>query len=349
MRAGGWLRSRLFGFVLFGMVIAAFGLTVRSGYLLGLGVLIGINAVAALGLGLLMGCAGQISLGHAGFYGLGAYASAILTTRFGLNPWLALALGALGTGLVAFAVGKPTLRLRGHYLAMGTLGLGMIIQTVFVQQANWTEGPSGITGIPPLSLGGLALSSDLRFYWLVWPVVVLVLILAGNLVNSRMGRALRALGENEGAAAAAGVDVARAKLGIFTFSAVLASIAGSLYAHYVMFVNPSPFGFTLSIQLMTMVVVGGAMTVWGPLAGAAALTVLHQVLAITAQRVPAMEGLEVVAYGAVLILFLLFRPQGLVAPLRRRRLTAAPPSEPPRPRPSAVGARGEGAGGEASP
>ncbi len=336
MKVPAWLHSRLTGFLLLGVVIAVFGLTVQSGYLLSLGVLIGINAIVALGLGLLMGCAGQISLGHAGFYGLGAYASAILTTQYGWNPWLALLVGALATGLVAYLVGKPILRLHGHYLAMGTLGLGMIIQTVFVQQAAWTEGPSGIPGIPPLHLAGLALNTDVRFYWLVWPIVTLVLIMAGNLVNSRMGRALRALGENEGAAAAAGVDVARAKLGIFTLSAMLAAVAGSLYAHYVTFVNPSPFGFTLSIQLMTMVVVGGEKTVWGPLAGAAVLTVLHQVLAISAQRIPAMEGLEVVAYGSALVLFLLFRPQGLVAPLRRRITSPAPAR-------AAEGSRGEAA------
>ncbi len=331
MRGGGWARSRILGLTLFAAAIFTFGLTVHSGYLLGMAVLIALHALVALGLGLLMGWAGQISLGHAGFYGLGAYASAILTTRFGLNPWLALVLGAVGTGLIAFAVGKPTLRLRGHYLAMGTLGLGLIIWTVFNQAATWTEGPSGIRDIPVLSLGGLALDNDQRFYWLIWPVVLVAVMLAGNLINSRMGRALRALGENEGAAAAAGVDVARAKLGVFTLSAVLASIAGSFYAHYVTFVNPSPFGFALSIQLMTMVVVGGEMTVWGPLVGAGVLTVLHQVLAISAQRIPAMEGLEVVAYGAVLVIFLLFRPQGLVAPLRRR---GAPPraAEPPAPR-----------------
>jgi branched-chain amino acid transport system permease protein len=323
-----WHRSRSAGLLLVGAAVALYGLLVHNPYFLNLAVLIAINGLAALGLGLLMGGAGQISLGHAGFYGLGAYASALLTTRFHLNPWLALVLGAALTGLIAFLVGKPTLRLRGHYLAMGTLGLGLIIWTVFNQAAAWTEGPSGITGIPPLALGRFALDTDLRFYWLAWPVVLLAVLLAGNLLDSRMGRALRALGENEGAASATGVDVPAAKLDIFILSAVYASVAGSLYAHYVAFVNPSPFGFSLSIQLLVMVVIGGAQTVWGPLAGAAVLTVLHQVLSAAAQHFPKLEGVEVVAYGAALVLFLLFRPQGLITP-SRRRATIGSPSEPP--------------------
>ena len=341
---GGWWRSRWSGLVLCAVAVVVVGLTVRSNYLLNLGVLIGIFSLVATGLGLLMGGAGQISLGHAGFYGLGAYASAILTTRFHLNPWLCVVIGAVITGLLAYLVGRPTLRLRGHYLAMGTLGLGLIIQTVFVEAATWTEGPSGIRDIPPLSLGGLAFSTDLRFYWLVWPVVLVAVILSANLVNSRMGRALRALGENEGAAAAAGVDVARAKLGVFVLSAIFASVAGSLYAHYFTFVNPSPFGFTTSIHLLTMVIVGGEMSVLGPAGGAALLTILHQVLAWAGQRNSALEGLEVVAYGAVLVLFLLFRPQGLFGPLRRRPRASASqaPSVPPP-------LQGEGAGGGASP
>ena len=341
-----WWRSRTGGVVLIGVAVTLYGVLVRNPYYLNLAVLIAINGLAALGLGLLMGGAGQISLGHAGFYGLGAYASAILTTRCHLNPWLALVIGAVVTGLIAYLVGKPTLRLRGHYLAMGTLGLGVIIWTVFNQAASVTEGPSGIPGIPPLALGSFALNSDLRFYWLAWPVVILAVILAGNLLDSRLGRAVRALGENEGAAAAAGVDVAGAKLSIFMLSAVYASVAGSLYAHFVAFVNPSPFGFDLSIQLLVMVVIGGAQTVWGPLAGAAVLTVLHQVLSAAGQHVPKLEGMEVVAYGAALVLFLIFRPQGLITPSRRR---GEPPEIPhPLPPPGARSVREAGEGGQSA-
>jgi branched-chain amino acid transport system permease protein len=302
--------------VALGAAVIAFGLFVHNPYYQNLAVTIGIQGLVALGLGLLMGWAGQISLGHAGFYGLGAYASAILTTHFSLNPWLALVAGAVSTGLIAYAVGRPTLRLRGHYLGMGTLGVGLIIQTVFVQWAAWTGGPSGITAVPPLVVGGLALDTDQRFFWLVWPVVLVALLLMGNLVNSRTGRALRALGENEGAASAAGVDVPRAKLAVFMLSTIFASVGGSLYAHYTSFVNPSPFGFAFSIQLLVMVIVGGARSVWGPLAGAAVLAALHQGLATAAIRVPALEGLEVVAYGAILVIFLIYRPQGLLRPRR---------------------------------
>lgn len=316
-RTVAWRRPVALG--AFAVAATLVGLLVRSPYYLNVAIFIGIHALVAVGLGLLVGWAGQISLGHAGFYGLGAYASAILTTRFGLNPWLAMLLGAGATGLAAFLVGKPTLRLHGHYLAMATLGLGLIIQIVFNQADRWTEGPSGITAIPYLYVAGLPLNNDSRFYFLVWPLVLAALILAGNLTDSRMGRALRALGQDEGAAAAAGVDVARAKLGVFIISAVFASVAGSLYAHYLTYVSPSPFGFTFSIQLVVMVIVGGAANVWGPLAGAALLTVLHQILANAAHQWSVFDGLEVVAYGVILVLFLLFRPQGLVAGRRASR------------------------------
>lgn len=317
-RSPGWWRSRPAAIVYLSLAVVLFGLLARdNAYYLNIAVFIGIQGLVAVGLGLLMGWAGQISLGHAGFYGLGAYASAILTARWGLNPWLALLIGAGATALVAYLVGKPTLRLRGHYLAMGTLGLGLIIQIIFVQQAKWTGGPSGIPGVPYLSLAQVELSNDLRFYWLVWPIVILAVILAGNIMDSRMGRALRAVGENEGAAQAAGVDVAQAKLAVFILSAIYASVAGSLYAHFVTFVNPSPFGFAASIQFVVMVIVGGAVTVWGPLTGTAALTVLHQVIAASMHRYPILDGLEVCTYGLVLVLFLLFRPQGLVTARKR--------------------------------
>ena len=316
--------SRGWGLVLFAVAALAFGLLVRGPYYLNIAVFICIHGLVALGLGLLMGGAGQISLGHAGFYGLGAYASAILTTRWGVNPWLAMGLGALATGLVAALVGMPTLRLRGHYLAMGTLGLGAIIQIVFNQADQITEGPSGITAIPYLSIAGLPLSTDHRFFFLVWPLLLGAMLLGGNLLDSRLGRALRALGENEGAAAAAGVDVPRAKLAVFVLSAVFASVAGSLYAHYLTYVSPSPFGFAFSIQLLVMVILGGEKSLWGPLVGAGVLTVLHQVLAGAAHQFPSFDGLETVAYGVILVLFLIFRPQGLAAPLRKPVSTSPP-------------------------
>lgn len=325
-RSLAWWRTRTAGIICLSLGIVLFGLLARNNlYYLNIAVFIGIHGLVAMGLGLLMGWAGQISLGHAGFYGLGAYASAILTTRWGINPWLALLAGTAATGLVAYLVGKPTLRLHGHYLAMGTLGLGLIIQIIFVQQVKWTGGPSGIPGVPYLALARVELSNDLRFYWLVWPIVVLAVILAGNIMNSRMGRALRALGENEGAAEAAGVDVARAKLTVFILSTVYASVAGSLYAHFVTFVNPSPFGFTASIHFVVMVIVGGTVTVWGPLTGTAVLTVLHQVIAASMHKHPILDGLEVCAYGLVLVLFLLFRPQGLVA--ARKRSSSPTPAD----------------------
>ena len=278
-----------------------------------MGVFIGLNAMVAIGLGLLLGYAGQVSLGHAAFYGLGAYASAMLTLHLKLDPWLALLLAAVGTGIVAYLVGRPTLTLQGHYLAMATLGFGIIVRILFNEGGDLTGGPSGLTGIPPLHLGGLELKSDLQMYCLIWPLVLLQVVLSRNLLASRLGRALRAIHDSEIAAQSCAVDTGKHKLMVFVLSAVYASVAGSLYAHTVRFVNPDPFGFAFSIELVLMVIVGGAASIWGPVIGAAVLTILGQLLVTLGHAFPPAKDLDVVLFGIILICVLLFEPQGLAS------------------------------------
>ena len=201
----------------------------------------GIYCLIAMGLSLLMGFAGQISLGQAAFFGIGAYVSGIATTQWGGNPWLCMLLGALTAALVALVVGAPSLKLRGHYLAMATLAFGIIVNIVFREEAAWTGGPDGLIGIPGLTLFGLEFDSINKYYYLVWAIVFLVFVFTANLLQSPAGRALRAIHGSEAAAGAMGVNAARYKVVVFVYSAVLASIGGSLYAHYMNFINPAAF------------------------------------------------------------------------------------------------------------
>jgi branched-chain amino acid transport system permease protein len=265
----------------------------------------GIYCLITIGLCLLMGYAGQISLGHAAFFGVGAYVSGILTTRYGLNPWLCMVTGAALAALVAVAVGAPSLRLKGYYLAMATLAFGIIVNIVFREEIEWTGGPDGLIGIPGLSLFGFPLDSITRYYYLVWATVLLAFLFTINLIQSPSGRALRAIHAGEEAAGAMGVNVANYKILVFVYSAVLASIAGSLYAHYMNFINPAAFDLFFSIKLIIMITLGGMQTVWGALVGAVAIAFL------SLEWLHLFQEYEMVVYGAILLLAVVFLPNGL--------------------------------------
>jgi branched-chain amino acid transport system permease protein len=266
---------------------------------------IGIYTLLVVGLNLLLGYAGQISLGHAAFFGLGAYASGILTATYGVNPWLALLAGLVVSGLAALLIGIPALKLKGYYLAMATLGFGIIVYIIFNQAQGLTGGPSGLHGIPSLSLAGFPLNTPERLYFLIWTAVGLILALSANLVDSRAGRAIRALHDSEAAAQSLGVNTARLKLKVFILSALYASLAGSFYAHTLNFIAPSSFGFMFSIKLVTMVVLGGMASIWGSLLGAGVLTILPEMLS-------AFHDFEVIVFGAILMVVMIFLPRGLV-------------------------------------
>ncbi|MEK7879423.1 MAG: branched-chain amino acid ABC transporter permease [candidate division NC10 bacterium] len=301
------------------LIICATPFVVRSGYLLGMLNFIGLNAIAAMGLTLLMGYAGQVSLGQAAFFGLGAYTSGVLTATYGVNPWVAMGLAVLLTSSVAFVIGAPIFRLSGLLLAMATLGFGIVVYYVLVNWTGLTGGPSGLTGIPPLSLGGFRFDRDSRFFYLVWGGVLFFLVLALNLTNSRIGRALRAIHGGELAAQTVGVDTIRLKLQIFVVSAAYTAIAGSLYAHYVTFINPSPFGFGYSIELLVMVVLGGLTSLWGALLGAGAVTVLAELLRTVTPHLfsRTQAEYEIILFGLLLMGFMIFMPRGLAGLARR--------------------------------
>jgi branched-chain amino acid transport system permease protein len=299
-----WRRGQvvqLLGFFAVAALVPAF---VRNPYYLNVLAYAGINVIVATGLNLLMGYAGQVSLGHAGFFGLGAYTSAVLTTRYGWSPWTALPMGVALTCSVAYVVGVPTLRLRGHYLAMATLGLGIIIE-ILLRQSKTTGGASGIMGIPSFSLAGRALETDMQYYYFVWAFAAVLLVVFANLTDSRPGRALRALHESELAAGMLGVDTASYKVQAFAISAAFAAIGGSLHAHSSLhFVSPESFGFRTSIALVVMVVLGGEGTLWGPVFGAAAVTAIEE-------RLRRYNDIDIVVYGLLLMVMMTLMPGGL--------------------------------------
>ena len=278
-----------------------------NSYYMDLAIRMAINAIIVIGLNLLIGFAGQISLGHAGFLGIGAYASAVLPTHFSFHPLLAMAAGAAATAVIAGVVAKPIFKLKGNYLAMATLGLGIIINIALRNEAQWTGGPDGMA-VPAFALFGIELSSDKQWYWVVAALLVISVWASLNIIDSPFGRALRALHGSEVASQVVGVNIVRYKVSIFVLSAVFASIMGSITAHYIGFVTPNFADFFHSIELVTMVVVGGMASVFGSIVGAVLLTALPQALAT-------FEGWETVVFGSVLMLCMIFLPKGLVPTL----------------------------------
>jgi branched-chain amino acid transport system permease protein len=265
----------------------------------------GIYCLITIGLSLLMGYAGQISIGHAAFFGIGAYISAILTTNYGMNPWACMGIGMAVTAGVAVVVGAPSLKLRGHYLAMATLAFGIIIFIIFNEEIEWTGGPDGMSGIPSLTLFGFEFNSVERYYYLVWGVVIAAFIFTVNVIQSGTGRALRAIHASETAARAMGVDVSRFKILVFVYSAVLASLAGSFYAHYLNFVNPATFDLFFSIKLLIMIALGGMHNIWGAIVGTGLITFLSN------EWLHYFEEFEIIVYGAILLFVTVLLPEGL--------------------------------------
>ena len=303
-------KNTYFGLYLVIGVLLVLPFVLPNNFYLDLASRMAINAVIVLGLNLLIGFAGQISLGHAGFLGIGAYASAVLPTSFGWPPLLAMGAGAVATGLLAALVARPIFKLKGHYLAMATLGLGIIINIVLRNEASLTGGPDGMP-VPALGLMGFELSNDKQWYWVIALLLSLSIWASLNLIDSPFGRALRALHGSEVASQVAGVNVVRYKVAIFVISAVFASLMGSVTAHYVGFVTPNIANFFHSIELVTMVVIGGMASVYGSVVGAVLLTALPQVLV-------SFEGWETVAFGTILLLSMIFMPKGLVPTLAAR-------------------------------
>jgi branched-chain amino acid transport system permease protein len=292
--------------LLAGFLAAVYAL--GNAYLTNLFVVAALFALPALGLSLLMGYTGQISLGHAAFVGLGAYASAIVTKSLGLNPWLALVLATALSTLTAWAIGWLVFRLRGHHLAMATLAFGIIVHVGFVEWRWLTGGQDGLSDIRPLALGGFALGSDMAMYPLVWAVCLAGMLLAGNLVQSPAGLSMRVVAESEPVAGSIGIASARLKRQIMALSGAYAGLGGALYAHWLGYISPGPFDVGFSIRLLLIVALGGFAGTWSVLFGVFFVVLISELL-------KPFGRYDVVIYGVLLVVVMIYCPRGLLAGL----------------------------------
>jgi len=299
------------GFVLFAVV--AIAVWFIPPYYTGLITLVGIYALVTIGLNLFMGYAGQVSLGQAAFVGVGAYTSAVMTVKLQLSPWLGLIAGGIVAALVAYGLSFVVLRLRENLLALATLALGIVINVVF-NEWDFLGGSSGFSSIPSFAIGGYTF--DLRAHAILsWLLVALGLAFAGQLVRSNFGRSLIAISAGELGAASVGIDAQRLKRQTFVLSAVYAGLAGGVYASYQTYIDPSSFGFLLSVNFVLMSVIGGIRSLWGAPIGAAIVVALSQVLqAVVPVLIPSARGdFQSFFLGVILIAMLVFLPKGLVS------------------------------------
>jgi ABC-type branched-subunit amino acid transport system ATPase component/ABC-type branched-subunit amino acid transport system permease subunit len=284
---------------------------------------IGLSALVAMGLVLLTGVGGLTSFGQAAFCGFGAYATAVLTTTYGLSPWLTLPASLVVSGLAAVVLGVVTVRLSGHYLPLGTIAWGIGLFYLF-SKLEFLGRNDGITGIPPLAIGGFRMIDPGTIYFAIWIAVLISALLTMNLLDSRTGRAIRALRRGHVAAEAFGVQTPRAKLLVFIHAAVLAGLSGWLYAHFERAVNPTPFGAQAGIEYLFVAVVGGAGYVWGGVLGAAIVVILKEILQSYLPYLFHGEGqLETIVFGILLVALVQLAPSG-VWPWLTARLPFAP-------------------------
>src|SRR5436190_10100762 len=296
-----------------------------------LGNYIGLYSIVTLGLVLLTGVAGQTSFGQAAFVGLGAYTTAYLSTRFGTSPWLALAIGIAITLAVALMLGFITLRMKGHYLPLATIAWGISLYFLF-GNLDFLGGHTGMTGIPALSIFGFELRDERRYFYLIWAIALGALWATDNVLDSRPGRAIRALKGGLEMAEAFGVNGAQLKIIAFVYAALLACVSGWLYAHLQRFVNPTPFGINQGIEYLFMAVVGGAGSVWGAIIGATLITLLKQVLQDILPRLLGRAGnFEIVVFGVLMILLLQFARNGVGPWFARWLPKRRPPAVPDAP------------------
>lgn len=311
--------------VLLAVLVALLALlpaVVRSDYVLNLFDLAGIYAIAVMGLGILLGFTGQMSLGQAAFFGIGAYTSGWLTTHLGWPVWPAMALAVGLSALVGLVVGYPCLRLSGHYLALATIGFGIITQLVLINWKDVTNGSDGMTGIPPPMIGPWTLDSYGSYYYLVLVAVLACAYIAWRIKTTRVGRALEAIRENELAARATGIDATRYKIVAFVLAGAYAGLAGSLLAHSIKFLSPDSYSFDQSVVFLVMLILGGSSSIGGAILGAVLLTLLPEVLR-------PLKSSYIMVYGAAVVVMIVFMPRGLAGLLDVARARFPPRGRAP--------------------
>lgn len=275
-------------------------------YVLRTSILVLLYIVLALSLNIVMGYAGQLSMGHAAFYGIGAYTTALLMVNLKLPFFIAIIIAGIISGIFGMILAMPTLRLKGDYLAIVTVGFGEIIRLVLINWTSLTRGPAGITGVPSPSIFGFSINTNIRYFYLILVLVMITIKVSNNLLNSRLGRGLIAIKDDEVASEAMGINSTQLKIIAFVLSAILAGIAGGFFATFIRYVNPDNFSYTESVSILCMVVLGGIGNVPGVVLGAIILTILPEALRD-------ISTYRYLIYGILLIFMMIIRPQGLIS------------------------------------
>lgn len=279
-----------------------------SSYVTNIVIVVGLQALPAIGLALLTGYTGQLSLGHAALYGLGAYGAALVGRHFGLPPVADILIIASLVALVGWLIGWIVFRLKGHHLAMATLAFGIIAHIAFVEMRWLTGGPNGMSNIAPFSLLGFTFDNDRSFLWVVWTATLAVMLLCDQLIRSPKGLVMRAIADSERVAGSVGNDVQAMKRLVMALSAFCCAIGGGLYAHYIGYLSPGPFDVGFSVKLLLMVAVGGFANLWGVLFGVLLITVIGEAL-------KPLGAYDVIAFGTLLVVSVIFFPRGILAGL----------------------------------
>lgn len=286
-----------------------------SGYALRLLDLSLVSAVAVIGLCFAFGCAGLLHLGQAAFVGLGAYGTGVLATRLGLGFWLSVPIALVLTAAVAIVIGAPMLRLRGHYLALATVGFNVAMEVVAKNWIDVTDGDNGLSGIPGIAVAGFRFDTDQRFYYLVLAVLTIVTLIGLAIRYSRFGRAMIAVRDDELACGASGISILRVKILAFAIAAIYGGLSGTLYAHYAHYIAPNDFDLIHSITLLVMLIVGGDMSIFGAIGGSILISFAPELLRFSGEAYLAIFGV-----GVLLVLVIV--PEGLAGALARLRRTA---------------------------
>ncbi|KAA0259572.1 branched-chain amino acid ABC transporter permease [Deferribacter autotrophicus] len=295
------------------ILIIVLGLTVKNDYYLSLITYIMINAVLASGLNILLGYAGIISLCQAAFFGIGAYLSGILTVHYSFSPLLTVLIGIVATFFVAFIIGYPALKLHGHYLAMATLGFGMIIYIFANELDMFTGGPSGLVGIPYFSIFGFEFDNEMKNFILFATIYLISLVFLELFDKSFISYDFRFIRESEHASSAFGINFKKEKVLLFAVIAAYSSMIGSFYAFYSQFISPSSIGINYSIEILAMAIIGGLGTTYGGIVGAVIISLIPEVFA-------SFEDYEIIIYGGILAFCIIFFPYGIVGFFKRLKI-----------------------------
>ncbi len=278
----------------------------KNTYALRTSILVLIYTVLALSLNFVLGFAGQLSMGHSAFYAVGAYTTAILTVNYNVNFWIALALSAIVAAIFGLLLGIPTLRLKGDYLAITTIGFSEILRLVLINWTSFTRGPAGIPGIPSPSIFGFKITSNTGYFYILYVLAIITIIISHRLLNSRLGRGLIAVRDDEVAAEAMGINPTFLKILAFVLGAAIAGIVGGIFASFIHYVNPDNFTYMESVVILTMVVLGGVGSIPGVIVGATVLAILPEALR-------GISTYRYAIYGILLALMMIVRPQGIIS------------------------------------